>query len=602
MSRNATIALGMCLLLCAAGIAVVGNIPWMDPQWLAGANLETAQAVAIGIDTSGSITRARLRQQIKKASDVADWLAVNNPGVSLQVFTFNADIAVIWPAAAATAPLGPGNVAAVKAAIAGIAASSNLTWISGAIDHACSVTDPRDPTGARPGPGTGTLFLLTDGKPTTHVRNGPWNAPAADAAARGSARNFQANCSTLAILGIDVSVEDEAYLREIASEGAYLYVCTSRIAFSMRQDEDSEIFTMNWDGSDLENITGTPGLDEYWPEWSPDGTRLAFIGCEADICDPNREQTSLFAIDDDGANRASLTEELLDRAEWSPKWSPDGQSILFAASPGHPLADSFTHEGYGLCGEGFVLDLGSGDLQQLTEGFLLDEFTLLDCCGNATWAPDGERFAHVLLPRLSEDAVDHGALVVVVHADASRLEEWVDLSGAAGQSVGVPDLAWCEDGLHVAFLTTADSAPNESVLWTLLIEEGEVTAMSQCTVPGEAPHVAVTWSTDARRLAFRTVDRSEGRPAVYVAELDGTDVVGLTNVSDDLSSVIFSCTQPSWSSDGRMLAFVLRAIDETAQEDWFGLAVVSADGEYQRLTVKGLVSWYDWQPMGSHGD
>jgi len=51
-----------------------------------------------------------------------------------------------------------------------------------------------------------------------------------------------------------------------------------------------------------------------------------------------------------------------------------------------------------------------------------------------------------------------------------------------------------------------------------------------------------------------------------------------------------------------MLAFVLRAIDETAQEDWYGLAVVSADGEYQRLTVEGLVSWYDWQPMGSHGD
>ena len=37
-----------------------------------------------------------------------------------------------------------------------------------------------------------------------------------------------------------------------------------------------EIYLMNADGSDLENLTDTPA-DDWGPVWSPDGSRLAFV-------------------------------------------------------------------------------------------------------------------------------------------------------------------------------------------------------------------------------------------------------------------------------------------------------------------------------------
>jgi Tol biopolymer transport system component len=116
-----------------------------------------------------------------------------------------------------------------------------------------------------------------------------------------------------------------------------------------------DIFVMNADGSDSQRIT--EGVDlEVGPSWSPDGKRIAysawamgdveegrsfniftltnsrklmllFTGSSLDL---ERLNSAIHTIAVDGSDRQELvvTEG---HSNWSPAWSPDGETLLFAS-------------------------------------------------------------------------------------------------------------------------------------------------------------------------------------------------------------------------------------------------------------------------------
>ncbi|MBL7703314.1 MAG: PD40 domain-containing protein [Ferruginibacter sp.] len=81
---------------------------------------------------------------------------------------------------------------------------------------------------------------------------------------------------------------------------------------------NGEIFIMDADGSNEKQLTYRPGYDGG-PQFSPDGTKIAFYGKTAD---GNYE---IFLMDADGKNIINLTEDPLE--DYSPSWSPDGKWI-----------------------------------------------------------------------------------------------------------------------------------------------------------------------------------------------------------------------------------------------------------------------------------
>jgi hypothetical protein len=72
-----------------------------------------------------------------------------------------------------------------------------------------------------------------------------------------------------------------------------------RIAYS----SEGDIFSMAADGSDQRNLTRTPDAYDFYPAWSPDGTRIAFVRDGNGVTGPS----SVFVMNADGTNLVRLT-------------------------------------------------------------------------------------------------------------------------------------------------------------------------------------------------------------------------------------------------------------------------------------------------------
>ncbi len=142
----------------------------------------------------------------------------------------------------------------------------------------------------------------------------------------------------------------------------------SKIAFqSLRenaagQTQNLEVFTMNPDGSDVTNVSNSPGtpdspatreinentdaLDSA-PQFSPDGQQIVFSSTRSGVT-PGNQNFEIFKMSRDGSGQVRLTSNLTgDTPETegdfdnTPTFSPDGRRILFTSgrtSTGPPPA------------------------------------------------------------------------------------------------------------------------------------------------------------------------------------------------------------------------------------------------------------------------
>ncbi|HYO46821.1 MAG TPA: hypothetical protein VEY33_09060 [Gemmatimonadota bacterium] len=269
---------------------------------------------------------------------------------------------------------------------------------------------------------------------------------------------------------------------------------SGRIAFYSDRDGDWEIFVMNADGSSLQQLTVNSAIGDAHPSWSPDGTRIAFVGTRQDpITGVFHEE--VLIMNADGSNEVAVTRHPLYDA--SPGWS-SGNRIAFQTNRDDPNArpfdDIFPDEIYTINPDGT-------DLRRVTNNARDDI--------HPDWSPDG------------------GTIVYSSEVSPGNY----DILTTAPDGTGIVNLtnhpatdwrpAWSPDGTRIAFHSDRDGN------FDIYVMNTNGTGLLRLTTdPGDDFHPA--WSPDSRMIAFQST-RTGGDFDIFVMNADGTGVVAITD-------------------------------------------------------------------------
>jgi Tol biopolymer transport system component len=95
----------------------------------------------------------------------------------------------------------------------------------------------------------------------------------------------------------------------------------SKIAFDSVRAGQSDVFTIDADGGNLDNLTGDVSAVAAQPDWSPDASRLAF-----EVHVPTHSASVWTANADGSGKQQEFTAQL---GTFQPAWSPDGSRFAY---------------------------------------------------------------------------------------------------------------------------------------------------------------------------------------------------------------------------------------------------------------------------------
>jgi TolB protein len=182
-----------------------------------------------------------------------------------------------------------------------------------------------------------------------------------------------------------------------------------QIIFTSYLKRNPDLYAIDLEGKNLRRFSFYPGLNVA-PSWSPDGKRIALmLGMEG--------KSDIYLIDADGKNPKKLTSGHGNEA--SPSWSPDGKRIAFVSDrSGSPQIYTMTSEGT--------------DVRRLTfEG---------NYNTNPSWSPRGNRIAFC-------GRVGRQFHILTIGVDGSGLQKLTHHGNNEGPS-------WAPDGRYIAFSST----------------------------------------------------------------------------------------------------------------------------------------------------
>lgn len=156
-----------------------------------------------------------------------------------------------------------------------------------------------------------------------------------------------------------------------------------QIAFASNRDGNWEIYRVNIDGTDLQNLTSKPDSDDNFPAWSPrEGSYIAFV--------TNRDgNLEIYRMNTQGGGLKNLTNNAGD--DEMPAWSPDGKQIAFESNrltqDSTPLTDLGATTTLNPCNTA-TRDIGITDFDGITVNWPVHRRDSDD--RSPSWSPDGQ--------------------------------------------------------------------------------------------------------------------------------------------------------------------------------------------------------------------
>ena len=279
-----------------------------------------------------------------------------------------------------------------------------------------------------------------------------------------------------------------------AHAGAVPVDANGRIAFVYGYD----IYTMNADGSDRTPITQTPNMVDVDPQWSSDGTRIAFAST---VSSQTRYELFTMNADGSGLTRVISTPSF----DLNPAWSPDGTQLLFERA----TTSSATLQ------QIWMVNVDGTGLHAVSSP---NNFS-----SEPAWSPDGNKIAY------DGEAGGYPGQIVIANPDGS---------GAVTVSQRIPtngwrhSPSWSPDGTKIVL---SDDIANVGSIWAMNADGTDPQQLTSNQYGDTAP----VWSPDGSHIAYTSGTSSSGLSEIFTMAADGS---AKTRVSDDEG---FSA-EPDW--------------------------------------------------------
>ena len=314
------------------------------------------------------------------------------------------------------------------------------------------------------------------------------------------------------------------------------------IAYIHDFNYSTELFTMNADGSNPVRLTTRVGPDRHGV-WSPDGSRIAFVG------NSNGElaytDSDIYVMQADGSAVVNLTQK--PEGYWFPSWSPDGKEILFVQSQ-YQIG---------------VVDVDAGKIRLLTT----EPYEYY----NPIWSPDGGKIADIRAEQNLE--IQH---VWIMDADGANPVQLTSDSHRDWNPV------WSPDGSQLLFVRSLEYGNN--AIYTIKADGSDERRLTIEPVDDSQP----TWSPDGGRIAFSRVDE------VWVMDADGSNASVLAEADED----VFSVHGLEWSPDGASILYEMLKVTGQGVNLY---TVAVSDGSVTYLAQNEIMSNYaTWSPDSAH--
>ena len=255
-----------------------------------------------------------------------------------------------------------------------------------------------------------------------------------------------------------------------------------KIVFISHREGYSDVWIMNGDGSDPVNLT--QGRHCASPAWSPDGTKIAYIGA---IFDDDQYGGEIWLMDADGGNPQQLTDDSVDKISLS--WSADGSSIYYVLAWTEEMTEE-SEAGQRNGPDAFVMALD----------------------GSGSSPVDWREVPHFRYSSRSPDGTKEAVVVLREEGDEENLArlQITDVGEHESSVIPLPDL-------HQSGLCVFDPTGPLPV-WSDL-PKGTV-CVSDATWVETSP----TWSPNSMRIVFTSLTR-----LIWAVDIDGGNLVELTN-------------------------------------------------------------------------
>jgi len=304
------------------------------------------------------------------------------------------------------------------------------------------------------------------------------------------------------VLGKRYRITDASLIRRVAHEfadqivyelsaGASQGVARTKIAFSSKRGPSKEIYIMDYDGHNAQQISVNEGINKF-PDWSPDTSLLSFVAIL-----PNASRWTLW-IQEIGAGHSTLP--VPGSYVSSPAFSPQDELMAYSARSDSSLDSDI-----------FVSSYTGTDRRNLTRHKGIDT--------SPTWSPTGKQIAFISDRSGSPQ-------VWVMDSDGSNVRRLLQEGGHCDS----PD--WSPDGRFILYSWQAPSQWKHDV-YLLEIATNKIYQLTYGRGSSESPH----WSPDGRHISFQNT--RSGTKQIFIMNANGDNLKMITAYGENES--------PSWA-------------------------------------------------------